>query len=666
MIRDRRISIVHWALALFAAALIGRAALVQLVQGKSWAAMADRQHFLAADRPAPRGTILDASGTPLAQSRELVSVTVVPPDVRDRGRVARVLARAGVPPLYTRRITNPKKYKWVEIPGRFLPSEIASIASLRGVRTEPVAERVYVESDGLRRMIGRMGPTGVPVDGIELALDSMLRGQRGVARVARDAKGRRFESPDVEGEEPTPGHTVVLTINRTLQDITDRALGNAVASMGAAGGDIVVVDPGTGEVLAMASKRSDVRSTAATALTEPFQPGSTLKPFIASALLMLKRARPDEVIETYGGRYTTYGRTITDVHVADRLSLSDVLKFSSNVGIARFAERLAPREQYEWLRDFGFGSPTGMPYPSEAAGILREPKYWSKQSPASIAIGYEIAVTPLQLAMAYAALANGGELLEPALVKEIRSDDGTVVYRHERSAVRRVVTSEVAATIRRMLIGVVDSGTAMDADLQTFVVAGKSGTARGMKDGRYIKGSYTATFVGLFPAENPQYVVLVKLDDPVGAYYGGKTAAPVSKVVLQAAIAARDAALDRNGLIARRVPPARAETLPIRPVVAAAPESLGVTTGAGTPGDETALAASDVPFVVNLADKIRERPAAARMVPVPDVQGLTLRSAVHRLHESGFRVELVPGAKGTTSPAAGSQARTGSVVRLAP
>jgi cell division protein FtsI (penicillin-binding protein 3) len=362
------------------------------------------------------------------------------------------------------------------------------------------------------------------------------------------------------------------------------------------------------------------------------------------------------------------------VHVAPRLSLADVIRFSSNIGIVRFSERLTRREQYEALRDFGFGTPTGIPYPSESPGTLREPKQWGPQSAASLAMGYEIAVTPLQLALAYGAIANGGELLEPALVKEVRDLDGKVVFTNTRRVVRRVLTPQGSAQLRRLLTAVVDSGTATDAELSTFALGGKSGTVRAMSNGRYVAGSYTASFVGLFPAENPQYVILVKLDNPKGAYYGGKTAAPVSKVVLEAAIAARDAAIDRNALTRRRTEPVLASRDSGPKPGADTGHRREISVAAGAVDEVTGDSLRDprrdpgesasVPFIVSLADHPRAPAAPIRVRPIPDVRGLSLREAVHTLHESGFRVQLASGEGGTTAPTAGTPLRTGSMVRL--
>ncbi len=224
----------------------------------------------------------------------------------------------------------------------------------------------------------------------------------------------------------------------------------------------------------------------------------------------------------------------------------------------KFAQRLTPRQEFETFRDFGFGMPTGVTFPTESPGTLYAPKNWSSQSEISMAMGYEIAVTPLQLAAAYATFANGGKLIEPALIKEIRSPEGEVRYRHVPRVVRRVMADSVAAKVRHMLLDVVDEGTALQAALDNYLLAGKTGTPRATVRGRYIQGRYNPNFVGLFPGDNPQYVIVVKLTAPKAAIFAAETAAPVTKAILEAAIAARNAALDRGKLASSELPVALA------------------------------------------------------------------------------------------------------------
>lgn len=681
MIRSRRIKIVHALLAAFALVVIGQAAHVQLLQGHAWRARAARQQFAPREMPAPRGDILDAAGLVLAQSREMVQLEIAPREVRaaERSTLRRVLTKEKVKPEWIRRALDPR-HAWVTLPGRYLTTDIAAAARLHGVYASAASVRAYAMSEGTRRLVGHVDTQNKAVDGIELALDSVLRGTAGSATLVRDVGGRSFESPNAPRVDARPGNTVVLTLNHDLQEIAERALAEAVAKMSADGGDIVILDPREGDILALASRRQDVRSTAATALTEPFEPGSTLKPFIAAGLLARGRARETDMINTGDGTLELEGRVIHDDHLVGRASLATVLQWSSNIGIVKFAQRLSSREEFEVLRDFGFGTATGVPYPSEANGVLREPAKWSPQSPASLAMGYEISVTPLQLAVAYATFANGGDLLEPALVKEIRAPNGNVLYRHQRRVVRRVLTPDIATRMRKMLLNVVENGTALQADLSSFLLAGKTGTPRRTVNGRYAAQQYNPNFVGLFPGDEPQYVIVVKLTNPrdeKGSFYSAATAAPLTKTVLQAALAARDAALDRHKLassagaaLALRPdasPPG--DTMPHAQLASAdstarvvARESLRLDSARRAARE--VVSAGSIPVVVTLAARRSEKQVAEPARLVPDIHGMSLRDALRSLHGAGFHVRVVRGTDGATEPSAGTVAPAGATVRL--
>ena len=655
---------------LFALALIGRSAKVQLLERDQWRARAATQQLAATPLPAPRGMILDEGGNVLVESRQLVKLSVAPREVlaatgkRSDGPIrvealARALARAGVSQVWLDRARDTSR-AWVEIPGRFIAADVGSITNTRGVHAEPALERVPPATDGLRRLIGRADDAGGSVDGLEKSLDAVLRGEGGRQSMVRDARGHLSRSPNVADASPTPGNTVVLSINQSLQDIAERSLGEAVSTMHATGGDIVMLDPATGEVRAMASRRADQLSTAATALTEPYEPGSTLKPFVAARLLDLGRARVDEIVPTYNGHWELNGRKIEDDHPGAQFSLADVIRYSSNIGIVQFAQRFSHDEQFELLRDLGFGTPTGISYPVEATGALPSPRKWDAMTPASLAMGYAMNVTPIQLATAYAAIANGGELLEPSIVKQIRGPDGTVRFTHRRRVLRRVMTEASARAVREMLRGVMETGTGAGSNLSTFDIAGKTGTAKRTENGKYVAGKYTASFVGMFPADNPQIVILVKLDNPTKSIYGGKAAAPVSKVVLQAALAARDAALDRRTLAS-----AKSSSLP------AAVQTTVVETAAVAAPDETDAHSHSpsVPWVVRVDEPRDAGDIIVARRAVPNVKGMAVRRAVYELHRAGFRAAIGAGVGGGdqaagTSPVAGTMLTTGSRVAL--
>ena len=658
-----RVTVVHSFFVLFALALVARAAKVQVVEGKEWVSRGKRQHYVASAAAAPRGEILDASGNTLVESRELTRVAVALPEVRDTAFVFRALRRARVDAALVHAAIE-RRRRWIDLPGLYSQSDIASLSKVNGVHLTPVLQRVYAQSSGIRGIVGSLDGQGNPLDGLELALDAILRGDSGRVSLARDKSGRALDSPDAWTEQPRAGSTVMLTINNALQEICERELAIAVDSLRADGGDIVVMNPHTGEILALASNRVGHTSFSNTALTEPFEPGSTLKPFVAASLMERGRARPSDVVDTHNGKLDLDGRTITDMHKAAQLSLADVIRFSSNIGIVEFGRRLTPRQKYEMFRDLGFGMPLGVPLPAESPGTLREPKEWSKQTSASILMGYEIAVTPLQLVTAYSAIANGGELLEPHLVKEVRSLAGKVIYRAEPRSVRRVMSGEVARTVQEMLLAVVQEGTATKADLQTFDVAGKSGTARRTsKNSGYTAGNYTASFVGLFPGKDPQYVVLVKLDNPKGKHYsGGDIAAPVTQIVLRAALAARDAALNREDL-ATSEKTAVGSTLkeisrdPTEHIDAASYDPSDNL----TPRDPTEGTTS---YLLDLPASHASLPVAIAPRAIPDVRGLSVRKAVRVLHSAGFRVRLATGSSAATSPAAGTASPPGIIVQL--
>ena len=321
------------------------------------------------------------------------------------------------------------------------------------------------------------------------------------------------------------------------------------------------------------------------------------------------------------------------------LTLADAIRVSSNIALVKFSSRLRPDEQYGVLRGFGFGAPTGVEFPAESPGRLRPPREWSRPSSASLAIGYELAVTPIQLAAAYGAIGNNGVLLEPTLIREIRAPNGTVRYRHRPEPVRRVVTPQVAAKLRDLLRGVVEAGgTAERAALANFQLAAKTGTARRVVGGRYAAGQYTASFAALFPADEPQLVVVMKIDNPQrGSYFAAQTAAPVTRSMLEQALAARTVALDRARL-----------------------------TNVAATADRAPLDEPDgvVPYVMQwpyVPDTATAQPDRV----VPNVTGRPLREAARTLHRRGFHVVVKGwGVIHHTWPAAGERATVGTTVTV--
>jgi cell division protein FtsI (penicillin-binding protein 3) len=425
-----------------------------------------------------------------------------------------------------------------------------------------------------------------------------------------------------------------------------------------------VLDPRSGAVLALASRGAAGVAPKLTALTDVYEPGSTLKPFIVGRLHAQRRARYDEVLNTYNGRWNYGGRPLEDAHKAARMSVEEILQQSSNIGIVQLRDRLGDRGHYELLRDLGFGAYTGVGYPSESPGLLRTPDKWSRQTGASLAMGYEILTTPLQVALAYGAIANGGLLLEPTLVKEIRRADGTPIWTHTPRVVRRVFPEPAARALREVLVGTVESGTAKDAGVSRFTIAGKTGTARRARNGVYVPNEYVSSFAGIFPADDPQLVVLVKIDRPTRQIFGGKVAAPVLKAIVEGALASPGTGFDRSRIARSRREPVIADSaaLAVRRV-----ESAGVASATARRVRPPVTDAGDgvVPVMVSLGQPavgVAPRRPAAR--PVPAVAGLPLRDAVYALHRAGFRVQIDSLAPDGTTPVAGAAVPTGTLVRL--
>src|SRR6266496_1552097 len=636
-----RLRVVEIGLAAGLVALVLRAAQVQLVEGHKYAAAARAQRTERVVLDARRGTLFDRHGLGLALTQETYHVGIAPNELRDPARDAATIARQlRLAPRDVERGLR-RRYAWFA--GPFTTADVQPLRTTRGVHLEPVLRRFYPSAEFARAVIGRVGEDGRGGGGggggLERLLDTLLAGTPGAAVVLKDRAGREYESPARVIAEPVAGNDVVLTIDAELQEIAQRALDDAIDNMEADGGDVVMLDPASGEVLAVASRRAD-GSMRPSAFTDTFEPGSLAKIFAAAALIMYDRVRPGERVSGEGGRYRLADRVVTDEHPLPSLTLADAIRVSSNIALVKFAARLHPDEQYGVLRAFGFGAPTGVNFPAESPGRLRPPREWSRPSSASLAIGYELAVTPIQLAAAYGAIANNGVLLEPTLIREIRAPNGTVRYRHRAEPVRRVVSPEVAAKLRDLLRGVVEQagGTGERAALANFQLAAKTGTARRVVGGHYAAGQYTASFAALFPADEPQLVVVMKIDNPQkGSYFAAQTAAPVTRSMLEQALAARTVALDRTRL------------------------SLAAPRAAAAPLEDDG---GVVPYVVPwpyLPDSAAPGPRGT----VPDVTGLGMREAVRTLHRRGFRVTLKGwGAAEHTWPAAGDSAAVGSTVTL--
>ena len=639
----RRIVCGVWSVA--AAGLFWSAARVQVAEVDRWRDLAGRQHRIETRMPAERGSIVDRGGVPLALSHETVRIGIAPRELVDRAATAALLGEAlAVPDAEAERLAF-SEGGWVMAPGRFPPSVGEALSGHQGIYVQRELSRFYTHDALVRGLLGAVIDRS-GAGGIEQQFEAHLRGSLGTGLVARDSRGA-IPGEAWEIRAPRAGGSVVLAIDVAVQEIVVEALREAVESTQSVGGDVIVTDPRTGEVLAMASLR-DGSAGHLGGITTSYEPGSTLKPFTVAGLLRAEKATLRDSVDTGRGSWTFAGRTINDVSTVGMASLRDVLVVSSNVGVAKLAQRLTPAEQYETLRDFGFGVRSGILLPGEASGRLRRPEDWSRQSPASLAIGYEISVTPLQMAMAYGAIANGGVLMQPVLVREIRDSDGRTIRTFPPRPVRRVVSRGVAREITDVLVSVVEEGTGTRARLGSFAVAGKSGTSRAYaRDVGYASRAYLPSFVAYFPANDPQILVVVKLERPRGAYYGGSTAAPVTRATMEAILAVREPPVDRGAFAAI------ARTRP------------GSGEAAGAAGSLSSFA-----LPVAAPRRPPAPPAAVQRgsrgeFALPVLTGQSGRAAARRLHALGLEVLWEsPGPVAGTEPAAGSPVVAGDTVRL--
>jgi cell division protein FtsI (penicillin-binding protein 3) len=646
------------ALLLAAGSVAVRAFQLEIVEGDAWLARAENQHSKQLPLPAPRGTIYDRNGVPLAGSRNAYRVAIAPREVQDRqALIARLQGDLGLSSAESRRVVAMER-QWVVLPGRYGEAAREALDGVAGVHFERVMQRLYTQEGLASELLGAVNFEGEPLGGIELEFDTILAGRPGMATVRRDHRGRPLPGAMLKTVEPVAGRDVYLTIDANLQDIADAALRQAITETRSAGGELILLDPRTGEILAAVSRRGG-ESRNWRAVTEPYEPGSTIKPFLVASLLAERRATLADSVFAEHGTYVSGGRTLRDVHGYGWLTLAEALRVSSNIALAKLATRLDTGRQYAYLRDFGFGTPTAVTYPSESGGTLRRPARWSRYSQASLAIGYEISVTPLQMALAYGALANGGVLMEPRLVREVRSRDGRVEHTFEPRAVRRVVPEHVAAAIRPVLQEAVEAGTGRQAALGQFTLAGKTGTARIASGSGYRAGAYTASFAGFFPAEDPQLVFLVKIDEPEGAYYGGQAAAPVTRAAIEASLASRQSPIDRSAMATAAV------QLP-RPAAAQVAANGVRVAGAvlTVPGSRVRGETADRPYILAVrGGGAAADAAAADERVVPEVIGLPLRDAARLLHASGVSARIDGrGRVVSVTPAAGT--RGASVVRV--
>ena len=618
-------------LALWSGGIVYRLTQLQIRDHEHYSLRAENQHHRKVELQAPRGTIFDARGRELAVSVEVDSVWVDPSRVEDPAAMAGQLAK--VLKIDQRALVSSmqgaREFAWV---ARLLdPPQAAAIRGLRlpGVGYLKESKRYYPMRQVAAQVVGFAGVDNRGLEGIEGAYNDLVAGKAARRGVLRDARRGTVSLPNLSFQDPQPGNDLYLTIDIWIQYLLEKELAEAVERTGAKSGTALILDPNSGAILAMASvptfdpnrfgdyRRDQWRNRA---VTDALEPGSTFKMVTAAAALEANVVDPTDVFDCENGSVVVKGKRINDHHPFDKLTFREVIAKSSNVGAIKVGLLAGDAALYEQIRKFGFGRLTGIDLPGESAGLLEPVERWHKRAVAYISFGQGISVTSVQLASAFAAVANGGQLYRPYVVQAVGRDGARQPLENKPQVVGRAISAGTARTLERLLEAVVEEGTGRKAAIDGYRVAGKTGTAqKAAASGGYAQGRYVASFVGFAPARRPRLVGLVSLDEPNPrlGYHGGDVAAPVFSAVVGPA------------LLYLGVPPER--------------EPMEVWPGQKDPAAQAVLTASkpsregSSDLELGLASQAAEIRGEGSL---PDFTGLTARQAVVQTATLGLRVDL--------------------------
>ena len=643
--------------------LIGRLGYLQVVKHDEYLRLAEGQHAKSLALRPKRGPILDRNGQVLAVSSAAETLYALPGRVDDPARLARRLAPVlGEPAVeIARRLDTSKRYVYVK--RRLPPAVVQAVRALNEPALGFIEEslRLYPNRELAAQVVGFEGAEGRGLGGIEQAWDAHLAGQEGRALVERDALGREVTGAPVILKAPRPGQGVVLTLDATLQYIAEKEVDAAWRRTRARAAMAVAMDPRTGEILALAIRPTFNPNAFATAtdderrnraVTDPFEPGSTFKVILAAAALQEGVARPTDRFHGENGAITIASATIHDWKKYGWLTFTEVLQNSSNVGSIKVGLSLGKERYYKYITGFGFGTPTGVGLPGESRGQLRAPDRWSGLSLATMSIGQEISVTALQMVSAFAAVANGGRLMQPQIVRATLDGQGREVQGFEPKAIRQVIAPETARTLTGIMTRVVSDGTGHNAAIAGFEVAGKTGTAQKMDPAtrRYSRAPGVLSFVGFAPADDPRLAMLVMLDEPKNEKWGSEAAAPMF------------AAIGTEALRYLHAPPKN--TAPVQIVrqepVSDQPQLQGEPQPQARRAITKMVGERSEPGVSAESFASSDTPPA-----MPVVVGLSLRQAMHTLAPLDVRLEVLGrGVVSAQAPAAGAALAPGALARL--
>ena len=540
---NARILFIGCLFSLFLLVVGARAVYLQIFRGPWLSEAAAKQYEKSYTTREKRGSIYDSRHREMAVSIDVTSIGAFPPKIEGPDETAQSLGRIfGIEQgKLSEQFASDRRFVWVK--RQVTPREAGAVRDLElgGVAFVTEHSRYYPNRTLAAQLLGFTGVDGYGLEGIEFYYNTYLKGASGSFRIARDALGRGFD-PEGNGLPGVSGKNLILTLDQTVQYIAERALEAGVQAHAAKSGIAVVLVPTTGAVLALANyplfnpnsfgryHRSLWRNRA---ITDCFEPGSTLKIFTVSAAIESARMGPGTILFAENGEYAVGDNIIHDSRPYGSISLEQVLKFSSNIGAVKISERIGPESLYRTLKAFGFGGKIGIDCPGETKGSLSSYRRWSEMDASTISFGQGVCVSAIQLAAATAAIAGDGVLMRPYVVQAITDGNGGLVQSFGPCRIRQVVSPKTARLVREMMRAAVESGgTGVNAALDGYSVCGKTGTAQKIgEDGTYAEDRFIASFVGFTPAERPEVAIVVIIDEPDEDHYGGTVAAPVFRKI---------------------------------------------------------------------------------------------------------------------------------------
>ncbi len=687
----RRFFVLKLCFALFFVAVAARLVTIQIIESPKYKKIAQKQYEAKFVLPATRGKIYDREGNALVTNTMYQSFSADPRFIGDDAQeVADEFSRVFGKPAssYLEKLQSQRGFVWLE---RGVKPEVArKIKPSDGIVVMNEPKRVYQYDYVAGTVLGYTNLDNNGISGLELELDKELRGHDGSVVLQRDGLGRTRPSADFPRVNPVDGNDVTLTISLKYQAIAEEELRRGVAANKADGGLVMMLNPRTGEILAIAVcpginpndvTEHDIEKSRDRAVTDVFEPGSVFKVVTASAAYEGKIVTPDSRISAeQGAMLVTINnrpvRWIRDTHPYDVLSFEQAMEFSSNVVMAKVGKMIGPERFYRQARDFGFGTFTGVDLPGEVRGRLKRPNEWSGTTLMTMAFGYEVAVTPIQIVCAYGAVANKGFLMKPYVVASIHDPNGKLVEEQKPEVIRQVISPFTAQLLTNAFEDVVNEGTAKMVKLDGIRIAGKTGTAKKIVDGKYAPGDFTASLVGFYPVEDPQIVCLVMLDNPrARGYYGGETSGPIFKAIAERIV--HSSWKFSHPLMTQElntetknvaIPDVRTLDATIAEKILKSHGLVVKTFGKGDvvirqspePGN-IAQRGDGVTLVLNGEGQTQKDGRIA----VPDVRGFSLRRAINLLVTDDFDIQIQgSGVVVRQYPAAGQTVATGSTLKL--